>query len=131
LAEKIAARLWKQIQRDDSELAAKILSDRRPQARDHWYAHVGVGAAQRHIGSFTSKAEAQAAYAGGSKKPSATPPATTSNVCRSSTRSGLRGKTSLPARVVAPARTLLDPANRVPASVMQKVVTHWSQPLPV
>jgi hypothetical protein len=63
LAEKIAARLWRQIQRDDPELAAKILTDRRPKAQDHWYAHVGAGATQRHIGSYTSKAEARAAYA--------------------------------------------------------------------
>jgi hypothetical protein len=63
LAEKIAARLWRQIQRDDPELAAKILTDRRPKAKDHWYAHVGAGATQRHIGSYTSKAEARAAYA--------------------------------------------------------------------
>jgi hypothetical protein len=63
LAEKIAARLWRQIQRDDPELAAKILQDNRPKAKDHWYAHIGAGATQRHIGSYTTKAEAQAAYA--------------------------------------------------------------------
>jgi hypothetical protein len=63
LAEKIRARLWRQIQRDDPELAAKILQDNRPKAKDHWYAHVGAGATQRHIGSYASKAEAQAAYA--------------------------------------------------------------------
>jgi hypothetical protein len=63
LAEKIAARLWRQIQRDDPELAAKIRQSRRPQAQDHWYAHIGAGAEQRHIGSYTSKAEARAAYA--------------------------------------------------------------------
>jgi hypothetical protein len=63
LAEKIAARLWRQIQRDDPELAAKILTDNRPKARDHWYAHIGAGVTQRHIGSYTSKAEARAAYA--------------------------------------------------------------------
>jgi hypothetical protein len=63
LAEQIAARMWRQIQRDDPELASKILQDNRPKARDHWYAHIGAGATQRHLGSYTSKAEAQAAYA--------------------------------------------------------------------
>lgn len=63
LADKIAARLWKQIQRDDPELAAQIQQSRRRQAQDHWYAHLGAGATQRHIGSYASKAEAQAAYA--------------------------------------------------------------------
>ena len=63
LAEKIAARLWRQIQRDDPELAAQIRESRRPPAQDHWYAHIGAGANQRHIGSYPSKAEAGAAYA--------------------------------------------------------------------
>jgi hypothetical protein len=63
LAEKIRARLWRQIQRDDPELAARICQDHRPRAKDHWYAHIGTGATQRHIGSYASKAEAQAAYA--------------------------------------------------------------------
>ena len=63
LAEKIAARLWRQIQRDDPQLAAQIRESRRPPAQDHWYAHLGAGATQRHIGSYTSKADAQAAYA--------------------------------------------------------------------
>jgi hypothetical protein len=63
LAEKIAARLWRQIQRDDPELASKIIQDNRVKAQDHWYAHIGAGATQRHLGSYTSKAEAQAAYA--------------------------------------------------------------------
>jgi hypothetical protein len=63
LAQKIAARLWRQIRRDDPELAAQILTHRRPQAQDHWYAHIGSGATQRYIGSFTSRAEARSAYA--------------------------------------------------------------------
>ncbi len=63
LAQKIAARLWRQIQRNEPELAAKIRESRRPVAQDHWYAHIGAGATQRHIGSYTSKAEARAAYA--------------------------------------------------------------------
>ena len=62
LAEKIAARMWRQIQKDDAELAARIRQTQRQPAQDHWYAHIGAGGTQRHIGSFTSKAEAQAAY---------------------------------------------------------------------
>lgn len=62
LAEKIAARLWRQMQRDDPELAAKILQDNRSKAQDHWYGKLVVEGQHRHIGSYTSKAEARAAY---------------------------------------------------------------------
>jgi hypothetical protein len=40
-------------------------------------------------------------------------------------------RTSLPSTVVTSARRLLSSTSHVPASIMQKVVTHWSQPLPV
>jgi len=62
LAQKIAARLWRQIQRDDPELAAKILTDHRPKAKDHWYAQLVAEGKHQCIGSYTSKAEARAAY---------------------------------------------------------------------
>jgi hypothetical protein len=62
LAEKIAARLWRQIQRDDPELAAKILTDHSPKAKDHWHAQLVVEGKHRCIGSYTSRAEARAAY---------------------------------------------------------------------
>lgn len=41
-----------------------------------------------------------------------------------------RVKTSLPSGVVSSARRLLCPTHHVPASIMQKVITHWSEPLP-
>ncbi len=63
LASRIAARLWRQIQRDDPDLASRITQNNRAKAQDHWYAHIGAGATQRHLGSYASKAEAQAAYA--------------------------------------------------------------------
>jgi hypothetical protein len=62
LAQKIAARLWRQIQRDDPELAAKILTDHRPKPKDHYYAQLVVEGKHRCLGSYTSKAEARAAY---------------------------------------------------------------------
>ena len=39
-------------------------------------------------------------------------------------------RTSLPSGIVRSAGQLLSPTNQVPASVMPKVLTHWSQPLP-
>ena len=68
LAEEIAAHLWRQIQRDDPELAARILTDHRPKAKDHWCAQLVVEGKHRCIGSYTSKAEAQAAYTRGFKE---------------------------------------------------------------
>jgi hypothetical protein len=39
-------------------------------------------------------------------------------------------KTSLPSTVVTSARRLLAPTSHVPGSVMQKLIAHWSEPLP-
>jgi hypothetical protein len=63
IATKVAAKLWKEIQRKDPELAAKILKDNRPKAKDHWYAQIVVGQKHRFLGSFETRAEAEAAYA--------------------------------------------------------------------
>jgi hypothetical protein len=63
-AEKIASRLWKQIKRNEPELAAKILKDNRPKAKDHWHAQIVADGKHRFVGSFKTRVEAQAAYAG-------------------------------------------------------------------
>ena len=39
-------------------------------------------------------------------------------------------RTSLPSEVVRSARRLLAPTSQVPGSVMHKLITHWSEPLP-
>ena len=62
VAERIAARLWRRIKRKEPELAARILKDNRPKAKDHWHAQIVVGQKHRFIGSFATRAEAQAAY---------------------------------------------------------------------
>jgi hypothetical protein len=40
-------------------------------------------------------------------------------------------RTDLPSTIVESARKLLCPTSHVSASIMQQVITHWSQPLPV
>jgi hypothetical protein len=40
-------------------------------------------------------------------------------------------RTTLPPGVVRSAQRLLSPTNHVPASILQKLITHWSEPLPV
>jgi len=62
-AEKVAARLWRQIQQEQPQLAAKILQDNRPVAQDHWQARIKVNGRLRHIGNFSTRQEAEAAYA--------------------------------------------------------------------
>ncbi|MHC4581447.1 MAG: hypothetical protein ACYS14_08310, partial [Planctomycetota bacterium] len=62
-AGRIAARMWRDIKKNDPELAARILTDNRPKAVDHWYAYIAVDREKRFIGSFTTRAEAEAAYA--------------------------------------------------------------------
>jgi hypothetical protein len=62
VAKKVAAKLWKQIQKDDPELTAKILTDNRPKAKDHWHAQICSERNHRFLGSFETKAEAEAAY---------------------------------------------------------------------
>lgn len=61
-AEQIAAQLWHQIQKQDPKLAARIKQDNRPQAKDHWVAQIVVGGKHRHIGTYHTQAEAEAAY---------------------------------------------------------------------
>jgi hypothetical protein len=39
-------------------------------------------------------------------------------------------RTSLPSDIVTSARKLLSPSTNVPGSVMHKLITHWSEPLP-
>jgi len=63
VAEKVAARLWKQIKKENPELAAKMAKDNRFKAKDHWYAQIVAGKKRRFIGSFETRAEAEAAYA--------------------------------------------------------------------
>jgi len=63
VAVRVAAKMWRQIQKEEPELAARILTDNRPKAEDHWYAQIVVNRKHRFIGSFKTKAEAQAAYA--------------------------------------------------------------------
>jgi len=59
---RIAARMWRDIKKNDPELAARILTDNRPKAVDHWYAYIGLDRKNRFIGSFTTRAEAEAVY---------------------------------------------------------------------
>jgi hypothetical protein len=61
-AERVAAGMWRDIKKNDPELAARILTDNRPKAREHWYAYVSVDGKSRYIGSFKTRAEAEAAY---------------------------------------------------------------------
>ena len=63
VAIKVAAKMWRQIQKEDPELAAKILQDNRPKANDHWYAQIVAGRKHRFVGSFETRAQAEAAYA--------------------------------------------------------------------
>ncbi|MFC1794199.1 hypothetical protein ACFL3Q_11495 [Planctomycetota bacterium] len=63
VAVRVAAKMWRQIQKEEPELAARILMDNRPKAEDHWYAQIVVNRKHRFIGSFKTRAEAQAAYA--------------------------------------------------------------------
>ena len=44
-------------------MAAKILKDNRPKAKDYWQARVTVNGKFRHIGTYRTRQEAQAAYA--------------------------------------------------------------------
>ena len=73
-AEKLAARMWRNIKKNDPELAAKILTDNRPKAKDHWYAQIVVNRGHRFIGSFKTRAEAEAAYADEFEKAFGYPP---------------------------------------------------------
>jgi len=74
VAVRVAAKMWRQIQKKEPELAAKILKDNRPKAEDHWYAQIVVNRKHRFIGSFKTRAEAQAAYAAEFKKAFGYPP---------------------------------------------------------
>jgi len=62
LAERIAARLWRRIKKQYPELAAKILKDNRPKAKDYWQARITVNGKFRHIGTYRTCQEAQAVY---------------------------------------------------------------------
>jgi len=62
VAEKVAAMMWKQIQKKSPKLAAKLLTDNRPRAKEHWHAQICSGRHHRFLGSFKTKAEAEAAY---------------------------------------------------------------------
>jgi len=62
VAEKVAAMMWKQIQKTKPRLAAKILQDNRPRSKDKWYAQIVADRKHKFIGSFKTKAEAEAAY---------------------------------------------------------------------
>jgi len=54
--------MWQDIKKNRPELAAKILQDNRPKAKDKWYAQIVAHRRHRFIGSFDTKKEAQAAY---------------------------------------------------------------------
>jgi len=62
VAEKVAAKMWEQIQKKSPKLAAKILTDSRPRAKDHWHAQICSERKHRFLGSFKTQAEAEAAY---------------------------------------------------------------------
>ena len=62
-AERVATRMWRDIKKNAPELAARILTDNRPKAGGCWYAYVSVDGKSRYIGSFKTRAEAEAAYA--------------------------------------------------------------------
>jgi len=63
VAIKVARRLWRQIQRQEPDLAAKIVKDNRPKAKDYWQARITVNGKFRHLGTYRTCQEAQAAYA--------------------------------------------------------------------
>ncbi|MBC8470370.1 MAG: hypothetical protein H8D56_12945 [Planctomycetes bacterium] len=63
IAEKVAARMWRQIKKNQPDLAAKIMTDNRPKAKDHWVAQIIADGKHRHVGSFNTRTEAEAAYA--------------------------------------------------------------------
>jgi len=60
---QVAAQMWRRIQKQEPELAARILTNNRPKAQDRWYAQIVAHGKHRFIGSFKTRAEAQAAYA--------------------------------------------------------------------
>jgi len=62
VAEKVAAKMWEHIQKKSPKLAAKILTDNRPRAKDHWHAQICSERNHRFLGSFKTQAEAEAAY---------------------------------------------------------------------
>ena len=73
-AERVAAKMWRDIQKNDPGLATKLSTDLRPKAVDHWYAYIAVNRNKRFIGSFKTRAEAQAAYAREFEKAHGYPP---------------------------------------------------------
>lgn len=74
VAERVAARMWRDIQKNDPELATKLSTDLRPKAIDHWYAYIAVDRKKRFIGSFETRAKAEAAYAREFEKAHGYPP---------------------------------------------------------
>jgi hypothetical protein len=54
--------MWRDIKKNDPELATKLSTDLRPKAVDHWYAYIAVNRKKRFIGSFETREEAEAAY---------------------------------------------------------------------
>ena len=74
VAKRVAARMWRDIQKNDPELATKLSTDLRPKAVDHWYAYIAVNRKKRFLGSFESRAEAEAAYAEEFEKAHGYPP---------------------------------------------------------
>ena len=54
--------MWRDIQKNDPKLAAKILTDHRPEPSEHWHAQIKTDGKVRFIGSFKTKKEAQDAY---------------------------------------------------------------------
>jgi len=66
--------MWRDIRKNDPALAARILTDHRPRPGDHWHARIMVNGRHRFIGSFTTRAEAEAAYANEFEKAFGYPP---------------------------------------------------------
>jgi len=62
VAKRIANMMWKNIQQNNPALAARILTDNRPDPKDHWIAQICIGGERYHIGSFQTRKEAMAAY---------------------------------------------------------------------
>jgi hypothetical protein len=66
--------MWRNIKKNDPELATRLSTDLRPKAVDHWYAYIAVNRKKRFIGSFESRQEAEAAYAEEFEKAHGYPP---------------------------------------------------------
>ena len=54
--------MWREIKQNQPDLAARIMTDHRPIAKDRWVAQIVVNGMHRCIGVYDTKTEANAAY---------------------------------------------------------------------